>query len=125
MVSFFLSIKFDSCLGLKILINITPDRFTRRYIKAAQIEPNLLACVPDLFKTQKICNETLRNKLHVLRHVLDDLKTQEMCDKAVDRNPWQLEYVPNHLKTQEMCNKVVGWHLYLLLEHIPDWFITQ
>ena len=65
------------------------------------------------------------NKPHMLSHVLDHLKTQEMCDKVVNHNPWQLEYVPNHLKTQEMCNKVVGWHLCLLLEHVPYWFITQ
>ena len=88
-------------------------------------EPNLLACVPDLLKTQEMCNEAMPNKLHMLSHLLDHLKTKEMCDKVVNHNPWQLEYVPNHLKTQEMCNKAVGRHLCLLLEHVPDCFITQ
>ena len=32
--------------------------------------------------------------------------------------------IPDHLKTREVCNEAVGWHL-CLLDHIPDWFITQ
>ena len=30
------------------------------YIEAVQIEPNFLACVPDLFKTQEMSNEAVR-----------------------------------------------------------------
>ena len=35
-----------------------------------------------------------------------------------------LKHVPDHLKTQGMCNKAVDRQLYLL-QHVPDWFVTQ
>ena len=103
---------------------MSPDRFTMRRIETVRIEPNLLVCVPDLFKTQEICNEAVRNEPHMLRHVLDHLKTQEMCDKTVYDFPWVLGDVSDHLKTSKVCNEAVGRHL-CLLEHIFDWFITR
>ena len=59
-----------------------------------------------------------------LRFIPDLFKTQEMCNEAAGACPWTLEHVPNDLKTQEMCNEAVRrgpWNL----RHVPDWFVTQ
>ena len=45
-----------------------------------------------------------------------------MCNKPVHENPWFLKYVPDQYKTED--NKAVDWRLYLL-QHVPDWFVTQ
>ena len=42
-----------------------------------------------------------------LRYVPDLFKSQEMCDKAVRIEPLLLIYIPDHLKTKEMCKKAI------------------
>ena len=52
-------IKSDPCLDLRVLINMSFGS-RQMYIEVVQIEPNFLACVPDLFKTQEMSNEAVR-----------------------------------------------------------------
>ena len=78
------------------------------YIETVQIEPNFLTCVPDLFKSQEMCNEAVRMEPCCgVEFVPDRLKTEDMCIEAVRRDEYTLGYVPDNLKTQEMCNEAV------------------
>ena len=54
-----------------------------------------------------MCNEAVRRKPCLLRHVPDKLKTQEMCGEAVRIAQAGFFLIPDNLKTQEMCNEVV------------------
>ena len=103
--------------------------------------------IPDHFKTQEMCNETVAQFSYPLRYVPDHLKTQEMCSQAVLNNPavfflvlghpktkelciksleeepWQLKYVPDNFITQKMCDKAVRDYLFSL-QSVSDWFGT-
>ena len=39
------------------------------------------------------------------------------------KSPWVLEHVPDWLVTQEMCNEAVQSEPEVL-EYVPDWFVT-
>ena len=45
--------------------------------------PHGIREIPQHFKMQKMCNETVAQFPYTLRHVPDYLKTQEMCNQAV------------------------------------------
>ena len=55
--------------------------------------------------------------------VPDLFKTQKMCNDAVDVDQWSLYDVPDYLKTQKMCDDVVQRDSYSL-QFVPDWFVT-
>ena len=57
--------------------------------------------IPNQFKTQRVCDEAVRNMPCMLRYVPDKYKIQGMCIKAVEKDPLQLQHVPDCLKTQE------------------------
>ena len=60
--------------------------------------------VPDNYKNQKMCNQTVNNYADALEYVF---KTQDICDKAVDNYPSAIQCVPECFKTQEMFDKAV------------------
>ena len=67
----------------------------------------MLEYVPDQYKTQEMCNETVEKSPRMLKYVPDLFVTQEMCNEAVQSDPWMLKYVPDSFVTQEMCNEAV------------------
>ena len=66
--------------------------------KAVRIEPILLWCVPDHFKTQEMCNELVHAMSKAFRWIPERFKTQEICIKAVQRDSSMLKYVPDLFK---------------------------
>ena len=132
-----LSIKFDPCLGPRLLINMSYENVpewikeTLGHIKTQEMcnevvhmEPCMLEEVPNCFKTRSMCEGAVEKIPSVLSHVPDYFKTPEMFIKAVEIDPWQLKYVPEDLIIQEMCNKAVGdcpWQL----EHVPNQHKTR
>ena len=44
----------------------------------------------------------------MLEFVPDCYKTQKMCEETVEYVPEMLEFIPDQLKTQEICEKAVG-----------------
>ena len=117
----FLAIKFDPCLGLRVLINMSLFTNVPRWIievsnhlktkemcdEAVRMEPYSLEFVPDRLKTEDMCIEAVRRKPYTLRLVPDHLKTQGTCEKAVALSPYTLKFVPDRFKTQEMSDAVV------------------
>ena len=61
-----------------------------------------LKYVPDMFKTQDMCNDAVSKDPEMLEYVPDQFKTQEMCNEAVSKKPYLLEYVLDKFKTQNM-----------------------
>ena len=91
-----MTIKFNPSLGSEVQKNMSYESVPR-WIKE----------IPEHFKTQKMCNETVAQFSYALRYVPDDLKTEEMCNEAVSNNPAVFFLVPDHLKTEEMCNEAL------------------
>ena len=56
---------------------------------------------------QEKFNQEVHRKPPFLAFVPDIFKTQDMCDKALEVGQWSFEYVPDHFKTQSMCKKAV------------------
>lgn len=54
----------------------------------------MLQCVPDLFKTRKVCIAAVLDDPGILYRI--NIRTKI---KAVQDNPWVFEYVPDHLST--------------------------
>ena len=79
---------------------------------------------PDHLKTQEMCNEVMRNHPSVFFLIPDRFKTQELSIKAFEVDPRQLNDIPDYLKTQKMCDKAVKDDPWLLM-FVPDWFVTQ
>ena len=78
MMSFFLSIKFDPCLGLRVLINIS---------LFANV-PCWILEVSDHLKTTEICDEAERMESYSLEFVTHRIRTEDMCIEAVCRKPY-------------------------------------
>ena len=83
----------------------------------------LLGYIPDHLKKQEMCNEALGVDLSLLKHVRDHFKTQNIC-KGVRFYPRLIGHVPDIFKTQEMCNKAVEKDPYYL-RFVPDWFVSK
>ena len=120
----------------------------RIYEEVAARSPYKQEFISDHFKTQKMCNNEVRENRKQLYYVLDHFKTHEICietvsigslslkyvpywfktqemyDKAVHIELGSLECVPDHFKTQEMCDNAVRDHFFSL-QYVPDWFVTQ
>ena len=94
--SFFLSMKFEPCLGLRVLINMFYEN-----------APRWIREIPGHFKTQEMCNETVAQFSYTLRYVPDHLKTQKVCNQAVRNNPAVIFLFPDRFKTQELCIKAL------------------
>ena len=106
-----LSIKFDPCLGLRVLINMSYYENVPRWIReiprrlktkemceeAAWIEPRSLAFVPDCFKIDGLCIKAVRINPYALHCVPDNLKTQKICNKAMRENPAAFFLVPDRV----------------------------
>ena len=103
-------VKYTSVVGLVVQEELN---------KEVSRKPRHLAFIPNIFKTQKMCNEAVRIKSASLMYVPDRLKTQEMCNDAVQKIPHLLEYVTDHFKTEEMCDDAVRYDPYNL-KFIPD-----
>ena len=76
--------------------------------EAVDIEPLLLAYVPDCFKSQETCDKVVRNKLCMLLFALDHLWRQGMCNEIMRTMQNAFHRIPDRFKTQEMCIKAVG-----------------
>ena len=70
------------------------------YIKA-----RFLKLIPDIFKTQKMCNKVVEVDPNMLKYVPTPLKTHEIIKRAVEKCLHPMGDVPDHFKTQEMCEK--------------------
>ena len=66
--------------------------------------PRWLKEIPEHFKTQEMCNETVAQFPYALRYVPDHLKTQEMCNQAVRNNPATTLF-PTALKPKKCVSK--------------------
>ena len=86
--------------------------------------PWALEFVPDCFKTKRMCKCAIENNLWVLRYVPDHFKTKKMCNEAVRRKSYTLRYVPDHFKTKRMCERALRMDPYNL-EFVPDYFKIQ
>ena len=89
--------KFDPCLGLRILINVSYYENVLRWIRE----------IPGHLKTQVMCEEAVWIEPRSLAFVPHRLKSKGLCIKAVRRNPYALNYVPDHLKTQKICKEAM------------------
>ena len=69
--------------------------------------PRRIREIPEHFKTQEICNDTVAKFLYALRYFPHHLKTQEMCNQAARNNPAVFLIVPERFKTQELCVKAL------------------
>ena len=77
----------------------------------------MLEYVPDQYKTQEMCNETVEKSPRMLKYVPDPFVTQEMCNEAVKKRPdvvlrWYKGYEqrkPQKLKIKEELMPV-AWH---------------
>ena len=58
-------------------------------------DPWVLRFIPDYFKTQEMCIETLEVGLWQLKDIPDHFKTQDICDDAVRRSPfiWNMSVI--------------------------------
>ena len=95
--------------------------------EAVACNPRMLWCIPDQYKTQKMCDKAVEAGPFCpcyLASVPDRFKTEEMCIKAVEAGLWLMYHVPGHLKMQEMCDKAVRDD-HSSLQYVPDWFVTQ
>ena len=63
--------------------------------------------VPDLYKTQGMCDKVVDSCPFAFDSVPDQYKTQEMCQEVVFKEPLMLKYYLNRYKTQEMCDEAV------------------
>ena len=67
-----------------------------------------LEFIPDMFKTQGMCDEAVRREPYSLRHAPDCLKNEKMCIEAVKNKLSMMFFIPDHLMTEEMCNTIVS-----------------
>ena len=73
-----------------------------------------LKSVPDCYKNQKMCNQTIDNYHHALEFVSECYKTQKFMMKLSILSI--LKFVPECLITREMCDKAINrCFLYLIL----------
>ena len=86
--------------------------------KAVGIEPILLGCVPDHFKTQEMCNQVVPNRPW-LSFFPAQYITKEMCNEVMYALPKAFRWIPEHFKTQDMCNKAVEKDPSML-KYVPD-----
>ena len=56
--------------------------------------------------------------------VPDHFKREKMCINTLEVEPWQLCDVPDYLKTQKICDDVVRMDSYSLL-FLSYWYVTQ
>ena len=107
MVSFFLSIKFNSCpdLGLNKMSALEMIEALKRH--ALSNIPCWIMVVPNRLKTEEMFKEAVHMDPCSLEFLPECLKTEKMCNEAVRRNEYTLYYVPDHLLTQKMCNEAM------------------
>ena len=58
--------------------------------------------IPDLYKTQEICDSGVSEDLFMLVYCPDKYRNQRMCDEPVDDCPAALESIPDWLVTSIM-----------------------
>ena len=81
-------------------------------IEAVRSKEYTLGYVPGNLKTQKMCNDAVRNNPAVFFLVPDCFKAEGMCHDAVEVDPWQLYDVPGHLKKQEFVSRPLNQTLF-------------
>ena len=82
--------------------------------------------MPDAFKTQKMCNQVVKNGANwVFDFVHEEFRTQVDCVKVVERNIWFCNKIPDEFKAREMCEQVIESGHSSLLDYLPDWFVRD
>ena len=66
-----------------------------------------LEWVPETYKTQKKCNEAVKDYPYLLKLFTDQCTTQEMYNQGEREDSRLLEFVSTDLNIQEMCNRSV------------------
>ena len=79
------------------LIDIKPKEFVITVVENG----GTLTCVPDSYKSQKMCNQTIDDYLDESKCVPDCYKTQKLCDKSVDTYPFAIKFVPKCFQNQK------------------------
>ena len=85
--------------------------------------PHWIREIPDHFKTQEICHETVAQFSDALRYVPDHIKTYEMWNQAVLNSPAVFFLVPDCFETQELCIRGVDINQWML-NNIADYLKT-
>ena len=87
-------------------------------------KPRSLKFIPDVFKTQEMCNKTFEKDSCALRffslyfwtHGMSNkaiekyiypviFNTQEICERVFEKNPYMLKFVPDHFDRKKICDK--------------------
>ena len=81
-----------------------------QYVK----DPLNIWLVPDLYRTQKMCNEEVQRDLRVVARVSDQFVTQEMCDEDFDDVliTWRNAYIKRKAQKAKIKEELmpVAWH---------------
>ena len=95
--NYHLSIKFDPCLGPRVLMTIFLFANVPRWMRE----------ILEHRKTQEMCNEAVEIEPHSLAFAPDGFKTEDMCNKEVGRNAYTLDNVPDYIMMQKICNEAM------------------
>jgi exosome complex RNA-binding protein Rrp4 len=77
-----------------------------------------LTCVPEVFRTEEMCQIAVAQNGKALQYVPEHLRTDEFCRFAVAQSGWALNHVPEVLRTDGMCRIAVTQDGYVLC-HVP------
>ena len=80
--------------------------------------------VPNCYKIQKMCEESVSGYPLMLKYCPGRCKTQETCGKTASRKPYLLKYCPyKYIATHQMCKKALDNYI-LTLKFVPNRFFT-
>ena len=94
------------------------------FIKALEVDPWLLAYVPDNLRTRGMCEKSVNIEPWLSVYIRDNIKTKEMRENAINRKRWLLECIPDNLKTQKICRNAVEEGTSMP-KYVPDQYIMQ
>ena len=89
--------------------------------KVVDTRPSAMQFVAEYYKTQELCDNTVKACPFIFDSFPDQYMIQEMSDKA---DPLVLKCYLDRHKTQKMCDKVVDAFL-ATLKFYPDWFVKK
>ena len=107
-----------------LIINLLQYNLFLIVIRPTKSVTELLILVPDLYKTNKICNKPVNTNISAVKFVSGWYKTHKSCNKAVDTYPSAVKFASNCYKTEEMCDKVTFKEAFML-KYCLDRYDTQ
>ena len=90
-------VPWDWLVYIKLLfLKLIPDIFKTQEMcnKAGEVDPQTLKFVPTRLRTHKMCYRALEKYIYPMRDAPDCLKTREICEKGDEKNPYQLGDLP-------------------------------